>query len=448
MQKYNSSRSVKYLLYFIILILIGCRENTHTQAFFNEPAPTEPYSVEDNSHSIASEHPGKPHKTVWDRLFSLYALPEIDNERIEQQLQNYLQHPEYLTKIQKRAEPYLYFILDEIEARNIPGELALLPAVESAFRPEAISQSYASGLWQFMPATGRYFGLKQNWWYDGRNDIYASTKAATTYLKQLNELYDNDWHMALAAYNAGKGNIRKIIRKNLKNNLETDYWSLPLRKETMDYVPRLLALAKIFANADKYNIPLQDIPNTPHFTVIDTESQLDFSVAAKMAQTPVDDFLDLNPAFKRWSADPEGPFHILVLSEKAEEFKLKLAKIPAENRLKWIRHKIKSGDNLGAIAIKYHSTVKAIRQSNHLKNNKIRAGKHLLIPTSLKKSLAKALSKNDRLYVVKKGDTFWDIARLFAVSTKEIAYWNRLSLKKSLRPGQKLIIKKSKRTKA
>ena len=476
MSLYNSIRSTKFLLYFIICITTGCAQKATTKhAFVNEP-PTpiyrasypqpEParifqtekiqspvsenelvFSVQKKSLNkvkpeiqTKSQLSIKPqliqHKTVWDRMLSLYSLPEIENQRIDKEVQRYLKHPEFLANIQKRAEPYLYFILNEIEAKQIPGELALLPVVESAFKPAALSKSKASGLWQFMPATGRLFGLKQNWWYDGRRDIYTSTKAATTYLKQLNNEFDDNWLLAIASYNAGKGTVRKAIKKNKKASLATDYWSLGLKKETMIYVPRLLAIAKIFANAEKYNIPLQDIPNKPYFSVVKIDSQLDLNIAADLAQTPIADFFTLNPAFKKGTTDPDGPFHLLIHTDKAEAFKQKLAKTVKKDRLKWIKHKIKSGENLGLIAKKYNTTVNALRQSNKLASTNIRTGKFILIPASPQKS-------NKKLYTVKKGDTFWDIARQFAVKSKDIAIWNNISLSKALQPGQKLIIEES-----
>jgi len=449
MSVFNSIRSPQYyLLYLIILITTGCAEKVSTHAFIKEPHPSviEIVDIAEETFHYQGSTPAKESKAVetsyssaWDRLFSLYALPAIDNDRINHEIQRYLKHPDYLTKIQRRATPYLHFILDEIEAKKIPGELALLPIVESAFLPQAISKSKAAGLWQFMPATGRFFGLKQSWWYDGRRDIYTSTQAATTYLKQLSEVFNDDWFLALAAYNAGKGNIRKAIRKNQNKDLMTDYWSLSLRQETENYVPRLLAIARILANADKYNIPLIDIPNEPHFTVVNIQSQIDLSIAAEMANTSLDDFFTLNPAFKRGSTDPDGPFHLLVHADKAEAFKSKLAKALKKDRMKWIRHRIKAGENLGIIAKKHNTTVNALIKGNHLANSHIRAGKYLLIPASLGKSVNKQKA-NRQFYTVKKGDTFWDIARQFDVHSKDIAHWNNISLNKILRPGQKLII--------
>jgi len=457
MSAFNSIRSINFLLYLIIFFLSGCAEKATTHSFLKEsPAHSQEIfqssaidtaisndfwskNTDTASDTQASDH----YASAWERLFSLYALPETNNAQVEHEIKRYLKHPKYLAKLQRRAEPYLYFIINEIEAKKIPGEIALLPIVESAFNPRALSKSKASGLWQFMPATGRLFGLKQNWWYDGRRDVYTSTQAATSYLKQLSKTFNDDWFLALAAYNAGRGNIRKAIRKNRRNDLATDYWSLALRKETRNYIPRLLAIAKIFANADHYNIPLRKIPNSPHFAVVDIHSQIDLSVAAGMANTSVDNFSILNPAFKRGSTDPDGPFHLLIPSDNVEKFKTELAHTLKKDRMKWGRHLVKAGENLGIIAKKYKTTVNALLKSNHLANSNIRAGQQILIPTSLSIASSKKTIANKQLYTVKKGDTFWDIARQFDVRSKDIANWNNLSLTMILQPGQKLIIKES-----
>ncbi len=446
MTQFNAYKSSKYFLTLILLIIVGCAEQPINHSVFNEPPPSHfQQAYAPKTYNIARAKSLKSffysHKTVWDRLLSLYALPEVKNERIDREIQRYLKHPEYLSKLQKRAAPYLYFILDEIEAKNLPGELALLPVVESGFNPNAISKSKASGLWQFMPATGRLFGLKQNSWYDGRNDIYTSTQAATTYLQQLSKLHNNDWFLALASYNAGKGNIRKAIRKNLQNNLPTDYWSLPLREETKAYVPRLIAIATIFANAEKYNITLQDIPNKPHFSIVDIESQLDLRIASDLAGIHINEFISLNPAFKRGTTSPKGSHRLLINTDKASIFKRKLSRTAKKDRIRKYTqnsHKVVAGENLSIIAKNYHISVHALRKANLLTTNNIRAGQFLRIPTSANK-VSKA---KKHLYVVKKGDTFWDIARQFSVSSKDIAHWNNLSLSKALFPGQKLIIKK------
>ncbi|MDD1613831.1 MAG: transglycosylase SLT domain-containing protein, partial [Methylococcaceae bacterium] len=218
MKRVNFKRSVNFLLISISLIVTGCSDTPKEPLSINEQAPVK--SIRNDSyvyHPYRTLHKHKfktasTHKnTVWERLLSLYSLPDIKNPRIDRELYWYLEHPASLAILQQRAEPYLHHILDEIEAKNIPGELALLPVVESAFVPDAYSKADASGLWQFVPATGKEYGLQQNDWYDGRRDVYASTKAATTYLKELSENFDGDWLLALASYNCGKGRVKKSI---------------------------------------------------------------------------------------------------------------------------------------------------------------------------------------------------------------------------------------------
>ncbi len=382
-------------------------------------------------------------QSIWGRMLSLYALDKIDNPRVQEQINFYLKHPAYLTKIQHRAAPYLHFILQEIEEKNLPGEFALLPVVESAFLPEATSRSQAAGIWQFIPSTGRYFGLKQNWWYDGRRDVYASTKAATRYLKELSEEFNGDWFLALASYNAGKGNIRKAIRKNVRVHRKTDYWSLRLSRETMNYVPRLLAIAHIFANAEKYNLELQPIPDKPHFAKVNIGSQIDLATAAKLANMTREEFNKLNPGFKRWLSDPDGPHYVLVPTKQKYKFYFKLSKLPASERVNIYHHKIKPGESLGIIARKYNTRIQAIKRLNKLSSYSIRAGKSLMIPVradSINQATSPA-KPNEHIYTVKQGDNFWRIARRFSVKSVDIARWNKLSLNSLLKPGQKLIIK-------
>ena len=461
----NFNRWVKFLLILVFLIVTGC--STTSKDAFNDRPPAS--SELDNSYVRHSLHPfgkqkytvpAKYKNTVWERLISLYSLPEVQNERIDRELNWYLRHPAYLARVQQRAEPYLHLILNEVEAKNIPGELALLPIVESAFLPEAYSKSDASGLWQFIPATGRLYGLQQNAWYDGRRDVYASTKAATLFLKQLGETFDGDWHLALASYNYGKGNVRKAIEKNENLNLETDYWSLDLPKETSDYVPRLLAIAKIFANADKYHINLQHIPNKPYCELVDVKSQLDLNKAAELANTPLNEFLKLNPGFNYSSTAPQGPHHLLIPVAKAQSFKHNLARLPYSERVDLKRyhaetaaqarhdesqvipsqHKVKAGESLVSIADKNNTTPQSIRQVNHLTSNSIRSGMILKMPTP-QKTVASTKSETAQIYVVKKGDTLRNVAQKFSVSDKDIAVWNKITLKTALVSGQKLTIK-------
>jgi membrane-bound lytic murein transglycosylase D len=465
MMHINFNRSANFLFFLSLLIISGCSKNTKSPLNVSQKPPV--IAKESNTYSFIQHNifskkkfkaPLTPHKTVWDRLLSLYALPEIENERVDRELNWYLQHPDYIARVQQRAEPYMHLILNEIEAKNLPGELALLPVVESAFLPNAYSKSDASGLWQFIPATGRLFGLKQDSWYDGRRDVYASTKAATTFLKQLSETFDGDWLLALASYNYGKGNVGKAIEKNESLSLPTDYWSLSLPEETTNYVPRLLAIAKLFAHADEYNIPLRPIANKPYVEVVDIKSQLDLDKAAQLANTPLKEFLKLNPGFNRWSTAPEGPHRLLVPVKEAQSFKRNLARLPVEDRVAQHRyyeerlaqnkHKVRAGETLSSIASRNHTTVKAIRQANHLANNTIRTGMILKVPSSKKSAhfpvIAKASKSqphHKQTYTVKKGDTLWKIGQEFSVSDKDIASWNKLTSSSALIPGQKLVIK-------
>jgi membrane-bound lytic murein transglycosylase D len=487
MIRVNFNRSVNFLLISISLIVTGCSDSPKEPLSINDQAPVR--STQNDSYVYHPYRPLRKHKfktasthknTVWERLLSLYSLPDIKNPRIDRELYWYLEHPTSLAILQQRAEPYLHHILDEIEAKNIPGELALLPVVESAFVPDAYSKADASGLWQFVPSTGKEYGLQQNDWYDGRRDVYASTKAATTYLKELSETFDGDWLLALASYNCGKGRVKKSIERNEYRNLPTDYWSLDLPQETEDYVPRLLAIAKLFANADEYNIHLQHIPNKPYFEVVDIKSPIDLHKAAKLANTPLYSFLKLNPGFNRSSTAPQGPHRLLVPVAQAQTFKRNLAMLPYSERVTlkqydeervavirpqekheektaqthmdavrpiFAQYKVKSGDNLASIANRNNTTIKSLRQANYLASNS-RSGMRLQLPSEAKSNnipllarASKTKTANAQVYAIKKGDTFFNISQRFSVTPKDIANWNNISLKTALIPGRKLTIK-------
>lgn len=457
-----SKKSARHLSYLLpVVLMAGCSQTAHKEQVSQSFASK--FSVFTRSHNTGKRL-GKQqiekddNATVWDRMLSLYALPEIDNPRIDREVNFYLRNPEYLTRVQQRAEPYLYFILNEIEAKNIPGEMALLPVVESAFRPDAQSPAQASGLWQFIPPTGKLYGLEQNKWYDGRRDIIESTQAATTFLKQLSEEFNNDWLLALASYNAGKGNIRNAIERNASSGLPTDFWSLNLNSETSAYVPRLLAVAKIFANPEKYNVNLHQIANEPYFEMVDVKSQIDLSKAAEMAQTSIDDLMKLNPGFNRLSTSPNGPHRLLIPVDKAGTFKEKLAELPQHELIKWEHHTVGKKETLRSIAQAHSTTVDDIVAVNHLSSDDVDPGKVLLIPMSYSSikgdndQPAVASTKpqtppqpqvTKQVYTVKKGDTLWNVSQRFSVDKDDIVSWNKLSAKTALKPGQKLTIKKA-----
>ncbi|MCX7075975.1 MAG: transglycosylase SLT domain-containing protein [Methylococcales bacterium] len=467
MMTIKQNRHVNLLLLLLTLTAAGCTQNSkdalsvndldsdvaqqdkkYVDGYFHNYQPTDKNEI---SKTVAQNQ-----DTVWARLLSLYSLPKIENERIDHEINWYLSHPNALNSIQQRAEPYLHLILDEIEAKNIPGELALLPVVESAFIPNAYSKAEASGLWQFVPSTGRMFGLQQNSWYDGRRDVYASTKAATTYLKQLSETFDGDWLLALASYNYGKGNVRKSIERNEYRNLPTDYWSLSLPDETTNYVPRLLAIAKIFANANEYNVNLHHIPNKPYFEIVPLDAQLDLSKAAEMADMSLHDFLKLNPAFNKKKTAPEGsgPRRLLIPVAKAEGFKENLAQLPFEE---WVSSSYDADDNKNEVDVRQdpirqhdvkdakpilalHKAKLAEKDKGHhnKKDEKVASVASTLTDKSNEKSKTEVKTV---AYVVKKGDTVTSLSQKFAVDAKSLADWNKLSAKNTLIEGHKLTVR-------
>lgn len=271
---------------------------------------------------------------LWDRLFDLYDLPPIEHEEIDRELAWFINHPTYIERVQDRAEPFLYSIVKQVEKHDIPGEIALLPVIESAFQPHAVSPANAAGIWQFIPSTGRLYGLKRSHTYDGRRDVYASTKAAIKYLKKLHKEFDGDWLLAIAAYNCGEGAVGRAIERNSARGLPTDFWSLDLPQETRSYVPRLLAVAKLFVGADQYGVVLHDIPNTAQFKPVKVTTQLDLALAADAANMPLDQLYALNPGFKGKFADVEGSYHLFIPArKKAAEFRQELERLVVERRL-------------------------------------------------------------------------------------------------------------------
>jgi len=363
-----------------------------------------------------------------------------------------VEHPDYLQRVQIRAEPYLFDIVEQIEHQHVPGEIALLPIVESAFQPHARSHARAHGIWQFIPSTGRLYGLKQNWWYDGRRDIYASTQAAIRYLQKLHREFDSDWLLALAAYNCGEGAVHKAIKKNIRRGRPTDFWSLQLPRETKNYVPRLLAVSQVFANAASYNISLRPIPNLPVLERVGIGSQMDLAVAAELAGMSIEKLYHFNPAFSQWATDPLGPHHLVIPAELSEPFKSKLAELPTERRIQLKRHKVARGESLRTVARKYKTSPEAIQQTNRLHGARLHAGRDLIVPVSAK-NLAyynlkpyKAPKKKSRkiYYRVRRGDSLWKIARRYSVSIKSLAKWNHMTTRTTLRPGKKLVIRNNK----
>ncbi len=377
--------------------------------------------------------------SLWQRMRQGFALLDYDHPAVEKNIEWFRNRPLHMQRLAKQAEPYLYYIVDEVEKRNMPLEIALLPAIESAYKPHAHSRLAAAGLWQFMPATARYRGLQMDWWYDERRDVKGSTKAALDYLQELYKTFDNDWLLALAAYNAGQGNVRKALRKNRQEGKGLDFWELNLPKETKNYVPKLLALSKIVLNPDQYGIKLIDIENSHFFAEVEVDSQIDLALVANLSETPIEQIRRLNPAFKRWATSPDGAYGLLLPVDKVETFKQKIAEIPKEQHVRWAQHKIRFGETLSHIAKKYRMSVALLRQVNGLKSSKIRAGKLLMVPV-LSQGEDGIDEPRKVVHIVSRGDTLWDLAKAYNVSVNKIAAWNRLSEKSILNLGQRVVV--------
>lgn len=391
---------------------------------------------------------------VWDRMRLGFGIEDAADPRIERQLRWYVANADYLDRTIERARPFLSFILDELDSRGMPAELALLPIVESAFQTFAYSPGRAAGIWQIIPSTGRLLGLRQTWWYDGRRDIYASTHAALDYLQTLSQRFDGDWTLALAAYNAGPGRVSQAIRHNERRGKPTDFWNLDLSSETEAYVPKLLALRRLVADPVAFGIALPSVPDDIPFTIVETESQIDLALAADLAELDMDDFYRLNPGFNRWASDPEGPYRLLLPKDRADAFLARLSEIPPEQRIRWIRHRVQEGETLSHLARHYRTTVALIQRSNELRGHNIRAGSYLLVPTATGSPTAYSRSDSQRRlavqnrqragvrsdYTVRSGDSLWTISRHYGVSVSQLARWNGMAPGDTLRPGDRLVI--------
>jgi membrane-bound lytic murein transglycosylase D len=408
--------------------------------------------------TIDRETPNSANYTnLWDRIRAGFALPKMEGPYVVRNEQWFVNNPDYMERMLQRANLYLYHIVEEVEKRHIPLEIALLPAIESAYQPRAYSHARASGLWQFIPSTGRLYGLKSNWWYDGRRDVTASTEAALDYLQKLSQDFNGDWYLALAAYNVGEGRVAREIEHNRRLGLPTDYQNLQLPRETEQYVPKLMAIVNIVSHPERYGLELSDIPNSPYFVQVDVGSQIDLGVVAKLTNLPIDDVYNMNPAYNRWATSPDGPHHLLVPVSAKDSFLEGLNDLPPEDRLQWARHEVKRGESLMGIAHRYGVSTDAIRTANSMHNNRLRVGQNLLIPVSGRKLITTA--RNGRVkgpvirvaangvggkikivHRVRPGENLTSIARKYNVYVQQLAKWNLIGASDVLRMGQRLMI--------
>jgi membrane-bound lytic murein transglycosylase D len=383
-------------------------------------------------------------------------LPKADQPAVARELAWYVSHPDYLNRVFERARRYMPHIVASLRERDMPLDLALLPVVESAYDPFAYSHGRAAGLWQIIPGTARRLGVTQNWWFDGRRDVLQSTRAALDYLELLHDQFDGDWLLAVAGYNSGEGHVARAVKANRQRNQGIDFWSLSARlpKETRAYVPRLLALRWLVEEADALGLNLPAVPDEPQFTVVETGGQLDMALAAELINEPADVVYAFNPGVNRWATAPEGPHRLLIPAEHAADFAQALQELGPRERVKWTRHKVRSGETLGHLARRYHTTPAVLREVNSLSGNTIRAGDYLMIPHAVESMASYTQSADARarrtqdtqrrgtrtVHVVQSGESFWSIAQRYDVGVRELAAWNAMAPRDTLSVGRKLVV--------
>lgn len=406
-----------------------------------------------NNNSLDSFLPDSFRSDVWSALSANFRLDDNpDHELIKKEIDYFLLYRNYLNQLTSNAEPYIYYVYQQTRKRGMPAELALMPMVESNYTPFSISKSGATGLWQMMPGTASGFGIKIDWWYDGRRDIVASTNAALNYLAYLHNYFGN-WLLAIAAYNSGEGTVRNAMAYNKKHGRPTDFWSLPLPYETKMYVPKLLALANIVSNASTYQYHLVPVENKPYFKKVTLHQQIDLNHVAQLAETTPQMIRLLNPGFRRWATTPNKSYTLLLPSNNADLFTENLA----QNNTKlvtWIHHHVKPGESLASIATQFKTHPTIIAKINNINNNIIYPQQSLLIPISFK-HLATNHPKaaniidiaEDRipgpkrvLHQVTANDNLWTIGARYHVTPEQIRYWNTLGYHDKLQINQNLVL--------
>ena len=415
------------------------------------PAAQAPEVVDSGTEAIAGITPAQ-YSDLFDRMRAGFKLEDTDRHAVDVQADWYANHPDYLERAFGRAELYMYHIVTELEARGMPLELALLPVVESAFEPFAYSRARAAGLWQFIPGTGTRFGMKQNWWYDGRRDVVESTRGALDYLQFLHDEFDGDWLLAIAAYNCGEMNVARAVAANQKKGKPIDFWSLKLPKETQGYVPRLLAMRRLVADPEAHGLGFSRIPNQPYFTRVNTGSQIDLKVAADIAGITHEQLSELNPAFHRWATDPSGPHYLLVPNDVADLFEQNVAQLTPEQRLNATIYTVKKGDSVASVAKNFNTRVEVIRELNDVPTGTLVVGTDLRVPSAtltLPPKVVLAAARVDgkkgainrgrqHVHVVHRGDTLWAVAQRSGMDVNELASMNGMRPGDKLRAGQRL----------
>jgi membrane-bound lytic murein transglycosylase D len=399
-----------------------------------------------------------PDPDLWHRIRMGFVLEPMDSHLVQENEAWYASRPDYIKRFVDRGSRYLHHIVEQVERRNMPMEIALLPVIESAFTPRAQSRAKASGLWQFIPSTGKSYGLTQDWWRDNRNDVVAATDAALNYLQRLYEMFGS-WELALAAYNCGEGRVSRAIAANQKKGLATDFLSLKLPDETRNYVPRLIAVKNIVLSPAAYGIDLESLPDQPYFTAVPAPKRIDVPLAAKLAGMSVEEFVALNPAHnKPVAVAPTGT--LIVPLDKAEAFKENLENYD-KPLVTWTTYTARKGEAVDAIAKRHGVSPAQLRMANDSmkldKRGRLRIGQQVLVPMRPGKAApvqvaqAPASTANDGAaeksasiarslgwYTVRAGDTLYGIARRANVALEKLLHLNGLTGASVLKPGLKL----------
>jgi membrane-bound lytic murein transglycosylase D len=395
-----------------------------------------------------------PPTDLWERIRRGFRMPDLQSDLVRQQEQWYLARPDYIQRMTERSSKYLFHIVEELERRDMPTELALLPFIESAFNPQAVSSARAAGMWQFMPATGQTFELKQNVFRDDRRDVLASTRAALDYMQKLYGMF-GDWHLALAAYNWGEGSVQRAIARNRKMGLPTTYADLSMPNETRNYVPKLQAIKNIIANPDAYKMDLPDIGNHPYFQSVEVTRDIDVELAAKLADVPLEDFKALNPSLNRPVILAAGTSQILLPWDNAEIFRRNFDAYNAGQYASWTAWKVPANMSTAEAARRTGMTETDLRAVNTIPPRMlIKAGSVLIVPRSSKiqADVDDEIADNGQLTLVServtrrmtikagKKDTVASIARRYKVSARQVAEWNEVSATSSFRAGQQVVV--------